>query len=167
MDYLNLESYSQVGDSDKFTYWLEWGSEDIGVISGAISSTKYGVWSRKIDKDGVSAQYDDNGDYKWAVKYGSGFFIYEVKPYQNVYACIRKALGQLTDYAFSKASTKPTHLIVVGTAKPLAKDLKYIEFLRSNLELPFTYECYSVDGDTCISYPIVHSTVNTHNLIYL
>jgi hypothetical protein len=85
----------------------------------------------------------------------SGFFIYEVKPYQTVYACIREALGQLTDYAFSKASTKPTHLIVVGTAKPQGKDLSYIGFLRSNLGLPFTYECFSMKGNTSISYPVV------------
>jgi len=95
-----------------------------------------------------------------------GFFIYEVKPYQTVYACIREALEQLTDYAFSKASKKPTHLIVVGTANPQVKDLKYIEFLRSNLGLPFTYECYSINDNVSVSYPIVSSAVNAHEVVY-
>lgn len=83
----------------------------------------------------------------------TGFYIYEVKPYNTAYACIREALGQLTDYAFSKASSKPTYLTVVGTAKPTPREEKYIRFLGDNLGLKFSYECFSLSEKTSVSYP--------------
>jgi len=84
-----------------------------------------------------------------------GFYIYEIKPYNNAFSCIREALGQLTDYAFSKASKKITYLIVVGVAIPNQKELGYIDFLVSNLGIDFTYECYSMVENKSVSYPLV------------
>jgi hypothetical protein len=72
-------------------------------------------------------------------KGATGFYIYELKPYHTAYACIRAALGQLMDYAFSLTPSLKTHLIVVGPAEPGKRDLKYIEFLSDNLGLQFNY----------------------------
>lgn len=87
-------------------------------------------------------------------KSDTGFYIYEVKPYHTAYACIREALGQLTDYAFSKASSRITYLIVVGIAKPSQWEMKYIRFLKENLGLHFSYEYYDINANLSVSYPL-------------
>ncbi|WP_316795361.1 hypothetical protein [Pedobacter agri] len=80
------------------------------------------------------------------------FVIYEVKPYNTAFECIRAALGQLTDYAFCKSSKLKTHLVVVGTASPNARELKYINFLGQNLGLHFSYECFNRNLNKSIIY---------------
>jgi len=87
-------------------------------------------------------------------KNADGFYIYEVKPYNTAYACIRDALGQLTDYAFSKASSRQTYLVVVGTAVPTKREISYIKFLSDNLGLKFSYDCFSHSTNSAKSYPL-------------
>lgn len=68
---MTLADYSQVGDKDTFTYWLESKTEVLGSIWGG-SSFKFGVYSRKdqaAKESGGGVQYD--ADYAWAQKYGS------------------------------------------------------------------------------------------------
>lgn len=80
------------------------------------------------------------------------FFIYEVKPYNSAFACIREALGQLTDYAFSKKTLLEKHLVVVGTQPPDERELRYLNFLNEKIGLKLSYECYSIESDTSITY---------------
>jgi hypothetical protein len=82
------------------------------------------------------------------------FFIYEVKPYNTAYACIREALGQLTDYAFRKKTKLEKHLVVVGTNEPEKRDKEYLQFLKA-LGLNISYEHYSIAGkiSTTYAYP--------------
>ncbi|MDF1653425.1 hypothetical protein P1J24_32075, partial [Pseudomonas aeruginosa] len=42
---LTLEQYTQAGDSNTFTYWLEVATEELGSIWGG-SAFKFGIYSR-------------------------------------------------------------------------------------------------------------------------
>lgn len=67
---MSLADYSQVGQKDSFTYWLESKTEELGSIWGG-SSFKFGVYSRKDQSDrpsGGGIEYDTN--YAWLQKYG-------------------------------------------------------------------------------------------------
>ena len=67
-------------------------------------------------------------------------FLYEVKPFNSAYRCIREGIGQLLDYSFSlKNSEKQVHLIIVGMVKPNDHDKKFIKFVKKGLNLPFEY----------------------------
>jgi 5-methylcytosine-specific restriction protein B len=68
---ITLQEYSQAGDSDSFTYWLEATTEKLGSIWGG-SAFKFGVYSRKdkSDKqDGSGKSYTT--EYGWYRKYGT------------------------------------------------------------------------------------------------
>jgi hypothetical protein len=71
-------------------------------------------------------------------------YIYEVKPYNSAYSCIRAGIGQLMDYCHSNPNkSKTVHLRIVGTADALPNDLKFIEFVKSNLNLSFDYIAFN------------------------
>jgi 5-methylcytosine-specific restriction protein B len=68
---ITLQEYSEAGNNDSFTYWLESITEKLGSIWGG-SSFKFGVYSRndKSDKeDGAGRSYSTN--YAWYTKYGN------------------------------------------------------------------------------------------------
>ncbi|GAA0756129.1 AAA family ATPase [Ideonella azotifigens] len=67
---MTLQQYTQAGDKDSFTNWLETGTEDLGSMWGG-SSFKFGVYSRKNQSaktDGEGLRYTQ--DYAWLNKYG-------------------------------------------------------------------------------------------------
>lgn len=71
---------------------------------------------------------------------------YEVKPFHSAYQCIRAGIGQLLDYCYSDSNqTKQKYLIIVGPTKATESDLRFIDFVRSSLGLPFEYISYPSD----------------------
>ena len=68
-------------------------------------------------------------------------FYYEVKPYNTAYSCIRAGIGQLLDYYYTNPNkNKKIHLVIVGNAKPTDADIKFIDFIKSTLNTPFSYQ---------------------------
>ena len=68
---MTLEEYSNVGDKNTFTYWIESRIEDLGSIWGG-SSFKFGIYDRndKTQKENDSrVSYGDK--YAWYTSYGS------------------------------------------------------------------------------------------------
>ena len=66
--------------------------------------------------------------------------IYEVKPYNSVYSCIRDGIGQLIDYSFNNSKVnKKTYLYIVGVGMPDNNELKFIEYLKNILNIEFKY----------------------------
>ena len=68
---MTLEEYSQVGNKDSFTYWLEQATRPIADIRGGDSS-KFGIFNRKNAEEkenGRGRVYD--GEYCWFEKYGT------------------------------------------------------------------------------------------------
>lgn len=71
-------------------------------------------------------------------------YYYEVKPYNSAYHCIRAGIGQLLDYYHSNSATSKTvHLRIVGTPTALPNDLKFIDFVKSNLSISFDYIAFN------------------------
>ncbi len=67
---LTLEQYTQAGDSNTFTYWLEVATEELGSIWGG-SAFKFGIYSRKDKSPKVGDQHTQySTDYAWVSKYG-------------------------------------------------------------------------------------------------
>ncbi|MCP9494834.1 MAG: hypothetical protein MSG64_10310 [Pyrinomonadaceae bacterium MAG19_C2-C3] len=70
---------------------------------------------------------------------------YEVKTAPYAANCIREALGQLLHYSFSDKDLREKKLVVVGQYSPTPKDLKFIEYLKSLLNIEFEYESVSLN----------------------
>lgn len=74
----------------------------------------------------------------------SEIYYYEVKPYNSAYSCIRAGIGQLLDYCHTNPSKqKAIHLRVVGIAEATPNDLKFIDFVKGNLNLSFDYIAFN------------------------
>lgn len=69
--------------------------------------------------------------------------IYEIKPYENVFSCIRDGIGQLLDYSHNHNTKKEIRIYIVGPNKPNEKDLKFIDAIRSNLKIQFNYIAFN------------------------
>ena len=68
---MTLEAYSQAGNKDNFTYWLERETKPIANILGG-SAFKFGIYHRSATEDkqdGKGKIYQDG--YAWLEKYGS------------------------------------------------------------------------------------------------
>lgn len=64
--------------------------------------------------------------------------IYEIKPYNSFYSCIREAIGQLIEYKYKSMEYGLTirNLYIVGPAK---KDMDYIKYIQTNYGVYFDY----------------------------
>lgn len=65
---------------------------------------------------------------------------YEVKSASYPNICIRQALGQVLDYVFRNKDTRKKRVVVVGPYPPNASDRKFINFIKSMLNIEFGYE---------------------------
>ena len=89
-----------------------------------------------------------NGEKTWIDaqrETSSDVFIYEIKPSISVYACIREGIGQLLDYHHQHPTKKPKKILIVGQSEPEDRDLSFIENIKSNLQIPFTYLAFDKD----------------------
>ncbi len=69
----------------------------------------------------------------------SEIIIYEIKPFESVYGCIRDGIGQLLDYSHQQKSQKQQRIMIVGPNQPEQHDLKFIKAIKDNLQIPFGY----------------------------
>lgn len=65
--------------------------------------------------------------------------IYEIKPFESVYACIRDGIGQLLDYSHQQNSKKEKRIIIVGPNEPEQLDIDFINAIKNVLQIPFSY----------------------------
>ncbi len=66
-------------------------------------------------------------------------FIYEIKPFESVYACIRDGIGQLLDYSHQQKTKKAKRIIIVGPNEPEQHDLDFIQGIKNVIQIPFGY----------------------------
>jgi hypothetical protein len=71
---------------------------------------------------------------------------YEVKSSSYATNCIREALGQLLHYSFCDNDSRKKKLVVVGQYPPTLEDLKFIEYVKSLLNIEFEYESVRLDN---------------------
>lgn len=66
---------------------------------------------------------------------------YEVKTGSSAKLCIRQAMGQLFEYAFWNSSNFKVDLIIAGEFEMDKTTSDYINFLKSNFNIPISYYC--------------------------
>lgn len=69
----------------------------------------------------------------------SEFIIYEIKPNESVYRCVREGIGQLLDYAHVKRTGLSKRIVVVGPNEPEQIDLEFIHAIQKTIQIPFNY----------------------------
>jgi hypothetical protein len=58
--------------------------------------------------------------------------------------CIREALAQVIEYLFRDQDTRKKRIVVIGRYPPTPSDQNFIEFVRSLLNIEFSYEHESI-----------------------
>ncbi|NOS90297.1 MAG: hypothetical protein HOP30_00090 [Cyclobacteriaceae bacterium] len=79
-------------------------------------------------------------------------FIYEIKPFESVYSCIREGIGQLLDYSHRESTKRKINLFIVGPNKPSPNDIDFLEVIKSLLKLPFGYIAFDEANLDAIEY---------------
>jgi len=79
-------------------------------------------------------------------------FIYEIKPFSDVYTCIRQGIGQLFDYMHKEKSKKQKRIIIVGPNEPNPADLKFLDEIKKMLSVPFAYIAFDESRMTAKEY---------------
>lgn len=69
------------------------------------------------------------------------YAFYEVKIGSSAKSCIRQAMGQLFEYAFWNSSNFKVDLIIAGEFEMDKTTSDYINFLKSNFNIPISYHC--------------------------
>lgn len=86
---MTLDEYTQAGSKDSFTYWIEFGLEDLGSIRGG-SAFKFGVFSRKVTEEKQSdSNLSYSGSYGW---------------YSTLGATVEEAFEKVRDYVVQVAT---------------------------------------------------------------
>ena len=67
-------------------------------------------------------------------------YFYEVKSSAYASDCIREALGQILSYAHKDTDSRPKQLIVAGQYKPNADEVRFVDYVKTNLKIDFSYE---------------------------
>ncbi len=65
---------------------------------------------------------------------------YEVKSASYASDCIEEALGQVLGYVFNDKDNRGKRTVVVGQYPPNESDKKFIEYIKSLLNIEFDYE---------------------------
>lgn len=76
-----------------------------------------------------------------AVKSNGDWHYFEIKT-DDPKMCIRKALGQILEYAHFPSSHKAKKLIIIGDTKPDDRVVAYLKLLRNIYKLPVSYRCF-------------------------
>lgn len=97
---------------------------------------------RKGEKKRIDAMRESNKE----------IFIYEIKPFESVYSCIREGIGQLIDYAHQVNSKKEIRIIIVGPNEPEQIDKDFINAVRSIVQIHFSYLAFDESALTVKEY---------------
>jgi hypothetical protein len=94
--------------------------------------------TKKFSKDSVVLFEENNVDVKlFQPQY---IIFYEVKSASYATKCIKEALGQLLHYSFCDDDKRKKKLVVVGQYPPTIEDIKFIDYVKSLLNIDFEYE---------------------------
>jgi len=63
----------------------------------------------------------------------------------NAKQSIRKALGQILEYAFFPNANKAEKLIIVSDEKPSEDVIKYLNHIRNLFDLPIVYKYFNLE----------------------
>jgi hypothetical protein len=103
---------------------------------------KYGSDSVKYEEDGVDLKLRKQGKLTF----------FEVKGDHKPKQCIRKALGQLLEYAYWPPPEPVDYLVVVGESMPDRTTCRYLKELKQKWNLPIYYASFSLGEQRLSEY---------------
>ena len=91
-------------------------------------------------KENVGTEVKVNGlSIDLVVKNDEEYWFYEIKTSSTAKACIRQALGQIMEYSYWPGHQQAKKLVIVGEVMATEEEIKYIEFLRNEFDIPIEY----------------------------
>jgi hypothetical protein len=79
------------------------------------------------------------GEIDFVIERSEGRIFAELKVSARVTTCVREAIGQLLEYGYFGMRDTPLELWVIGTGKCTARELAYLERLRTQLGIGLYY----------------------------
>lgn len=79
-----------------------------------------------------------------ALTHDKKWHFFEIKT-DNAKLSIRKALGQILEYAYYPNLKKAEKLIIVADDKPSQETIQYLEFIRKEFKLPINYQYFNLE----------------------
>lgn len=79
-----------------------------------------------------------------AITKENAWHYFELKT-DNPKQSIRKALGQIMEYAYFPDMEKAEKLIIVADEEPNQEVIKYLQYIRKKFNLPLTYRSFNID----------------------
>ncbi len=61
---MTIEEYTDLSAENSFCRWLEYKSEDLGIIGG-ITTAKFEIWKTNLNKDYTNSPFSTDGTYVW------------------------------------------------------------------------------------------------------
>lgn len=115
---------------------------DLDLRHNLLQETLYRRLASQYGKDNVRTEQPSGVGTKIDIvlKAKDKYWFYEIKTALTPRACLRKAIGQLLEYAFWPGSQEPARFIVVGE-NPIDKDgQEYLRRLKKRFSLSIEYE---------------------------
>jgi hypothetical protein len=108
-------------------------------LHNIIQNSFYRELKIKYSKDVITLEYKKRIDI--VRETADTLYFYEIKPFENVPACLRQAIGQLIEYAhlFSDTS-KQIKLIIVGPGEARGDASVYLQHYQDIVRIPLSYE---------------------------
>lgn len=112
-------------------------SKIVKQLHNKIQNSLFRFLRTQFPKDIIKLEYKNRVDI-WREN-DENIWIYEIKPYQSVFACFRDAVGQLIEYSFMFKSDKNITLVVVGPSEVSREAENYINYYRELIKLNIEY----------------------------
>lgn len=122
---------------------------EICYLHNKIQNGLYKLLCSKYGDENVGAENDTgyNSRIDLVVRLNrSSFYFYEIKTGTSALACIREALGQIIEYVhFRDFPINVDKMFVIGTCLPNEEEIRYINLLRKEYNIPIYYRQYIID----------------------
>jgi hypothetical protein len=138
----SLISEEQLKSEESYTRGAV-ASRIVKQLHNIIQNSLFNLLRKKFPNQTITLEFDgrvdilrDSGDTLW---------LYEIKPFENVIACLREGSGQLIEYAYRYHNpNKSITLIVVGPSELKGEAEAFYDHFSSIIVMPFFYQQHVV-----------------------
>lgn len=113
---------------------------DVFIRHSLIQEKLISKLEQQYGSDSVAAeQYIGLNRIDVVVKNNQEYYFYEVKTANTARDCIRDAFGQLLDYCYYPKRRNAAKIFVVGESAPDSDSKAYLNFTKSEFNIPIDY----------------------------
>lgn len=118
---MTLEDYVAVGNRDTFCQWVETITRDLGSIKG-FPSTKFGIFKRGPNHEGMPKRMMSDGIYQWGAKFGNT----PEEAFLNVKEAILNIIEAIKKEKYEVIDNSPLHTFMKWKVASLYSNEKII-----------------------------------------